>query len=464
MNFTQFLLILKARWLVALLALLVTVGTTLAISLLLPKNYTASVSLLVDAKSKDPVTGALLPTQLLPGYMATQADIIKSQNVALRVVDGLKLTQVDAIRKSFQTSAKGQGDIRYWMANLLMNKVDVKPSRESSVMQISFEGSDPRFVSVIANAFARAYIQTNLDLRVQPARLTSAWYEDQIKQLREDLEKAQARLSAYQRDKGLVASDERIDVETARLAELSSQLVAAQAQTYDTTSRQQQSGNSLAEVEQNPLVQNLKAEVARSEAQLSQLAEKVGRNHPQYLRAQAELDSLRGKLDKEMKSAVRVVSTTAKVAQGREGEIRASLAAQKTKVLALKQQRDEAALLIRDVENAQRVYDQALQRFGQTRLESQTTQTDIAVLNPAVPPTEPSSPKVLLNTLLAVFLGTLLGVGLALLAEMIDRRVRSAEDLVSSLEIPVLGELSKRAKKYRRLNRGGLLNPKPARA
>lgn len=464
MNFTQFLLILKARWLVALLALLVTVGTTVAISLLLPKNYTATATLVVDSKAKDPITGVLLPAQLLPGYMATQVDIIQSRNVALRVVDGLKLTQIPSIREAFSKATKGQGDIRYWMADLLLKKLDVKPSRESSVMQISFEGSDPRFATVVANAFAQAYIRTNLDLRVQPARLTTAWYEDQVKQLREDLEKAQARLSAYQRDKGLVASDERIDVETARLAELSSQLVAAQAQTYDTTSRQAQSGNALAEVEQNPLVQNLKAEVARSESQLLQLAEKVGRNHPQYLRAQAEFDSLRGKLDKETKTATRTVSTTAKVAQGREGEIRSALATQKNKVLSLKQQRDEAAVLIRDLENAQRLYDAALQRYGQTRLESQSTQTDIAVLNPAIQPLEPSSPKVLLNTLLAVFLGTLLGVGLALLTEMLDRRVRSSEDLVTSLEIPVLGELGKRMKKNRRLIRGGLLNPMPARA
>ncbi|HRH79841.1 MAG TPA: chain length determinant protein EpsF [Thiobacillaceae bacterium] len=464
MNFTQFLLILKARWLVALLALLVTVGTTVAISLLLPKNYTATATLVVDSKAKDPITGVLLPAQLLPGYMATQVDIIQSQNVALRVVDGLKLTQIPSIREAFSKATKGQGDIRYWMADLLLKKLDVKPSRESSVMQISFEGSDPRFATVVANAFAQAYIRTNLDLRVQPARLTTAWYEDQVKQLREDLEKAQARLSAYQRDKGLVASDERIDVETARLAELSSQLVAAQAQTYDTASRQAQSGNALAEVEQNPLVQNLKAEVARSESQLLQLAEKVGRNHPQYLRAQAEFDSLRGKLDKETKTATRTVSTTAKVAQGREGEIRSALAAQKNKVLSLKQQRDEAAVLIRDLENAQRLYDAALQRYGQTRLESQSTQTDIAVLNPAIQPLEPSSPKVLLNTLLAVFLGTLLGVGLALLTEMLDRRVRSSEDLVTSLDIPVLGELGKRMKKNRRLIRGGLLNPMPARA
>ena len=446
MNFSQFLLILKARWLVAVLALGVTVATTLVVSLLLPKNYTANVSLVVDSKAKDPITGTLLPMQLLPGYLATQVDIIKSQNVALKVVDGLKLSENPTIRQQYQESGQTGGDIRHWLSDLLLKKLDVKPSRESSVIQVEFEGADPRFAAIVANAFAQAYVHTNLELKVEPAKQTTAFYDDQIKQLRGTLEKAQNALSDYQQKKGLVASDERIDVETARLAELSSQLVAAQAQTYDSTSRQSQSQNALAEVEQNPLIQGLKRDLAVGETKLSEMAQKVGKNHPQYQRTQAEVDSLRAKLEAEMKVATKSVGTTAKVAQAREGDIRGALAAQKSRVLALKQHRDEAAVLIRDVENAQRLYDAALQRYGQTRLEAQNSQTDIAILNPAVAPTEASSPKVVLNTILAVFLGSLLGIGLAFLMEMLDRRVRSGEDLTAALDLAVLGEIAKGGK------------------
>lgn len=446
MNFSQFLLILKARWLVAFLALGVTVATTLAVSLMLPKNYTGTVSLVVDSKAKDPVSGILFPSQLLPGYLATQVDIIKSQNVALKVVDGLKLADNAQIRQDYQEAAQGEGDIRHWLAELLLKKLDVQPSRESSVITISFEGTDPKFAAIIANAFAQSYVHTNLELKVEPARQSTAWYDAQVKQLRDKLEEAQTKLSDYQREKGLVASEERIDVETARLAELSSQLVAAQSQSFDTASRQSQSQNSLAEVEQNPLIQSLKREVAGAEMKLSELAQKVGKNHPQFLRAQAELDTMRGKLEAEMKTAKKSVGTTATVAKGREADLRGALAAQKARILSLKQQRDEASVLIRDVENAQRIYDTALQRFGQTRLEAESTQTDIAVLNPAVPPVEPSSPNVMLNMILAVFMGGLLGVGLAFLMEMIDRRVRSADDLSAALGIPVLGEIAKGSK------------------
>lgn len=457
MNFTQFLLILKARAFVALLALGVTVATTLAVSLVLPKSYTATNTLIVDSKAKDPVTGALLPAQLIPGYMATQVDILQSQNVALKVVQGLKLADNPQVRADYQAATQGQGSVQHWLADLLLKKLEITPSRESAVIQVSFSGADPRFAAVVANAFAQAYINTNLELKVEPARQTSIWFESQVKGLRDNLEKAQSKLSTYQREKGLIASDERIDVETARLAELSSQLVAAQSQTFDSASRQNQSANSLADIEQNPLIQGLKRDLSVGETKLVELGQKVGKNHPLYQRTQAEVESLRNELAAEMKTVTRSIGTTTKVARGREGDIRNALAAQKSRVLSLKQQRDQASVLIRDVENAQRVYDTALQRFNQSALESQNTQTDVVVLNPAVAPDEASSPKVFLNTILAIFLGTLLGIGLAFLMEMIDRRVRSSDDLSAALDIHVLGEIAKFKK-----SRGWLSFGRPA--
>ena len=122
----------------------------------------------------------------------------------------------------------------------------------------------------------------------------------------------------------------------------------------------------------------------------------------------------------------------------REAELRATLDAQKKKVLQLKEERDGIGVLQRDVEGAQRAYELVTQRLAQTSLESQTQQTNIAVLTPALPPLEPSSPKVLLNTLIAIFLGTLLGVGTALLLELMQRRVRSTDDLAETLGVPVL--------------------------
>jgi capsular polysaccharide biosynthesis protein len=111
----------------------------------------------------------------------------------------------------------------------------------------------------------------------------------------------------------------------------------------------------------------------------------------------------------------------------------------------MKQVRDEGAVLVRDMENAQRSYDAVLARLTQTSLEGQTTQSNVNVLTPASPPIEPSSPRIALNLIIACFVGTMLAIGLAVLLEMVDRRVRSAEDVVAALDLPVLGVLPKPA-------------------
>ena len=100
---------------------------------------------------------------------------------------------------------------------------------------------------------------------------------------------------------------------------------------------------------------------------------------------------------------------------------------------------DELGVLLKDLDSAQRAFDAASQRFSQTRIEALSEQSDISLLNPAVAPLEPSSPRVLLNTLVAVLLGTILGVGLALLLELLNRPLRSSGDLKDMLGIPVLG-------------------------
>ena len=214
----------------------------------------------------------------------------------------------------------------------------------------------------------------------------------------------------------------------------------AQSQAFDSTSRQQSArGNSdgSPDVAANPVVQNLKMQITLTESKFSELSQRVGASHPQYQAAQAELSKLKSQLQEATASASSSISGTARINQQREAELRAALAAQKARVLKLNLSRGELSVLERDVDSAQHALDAASQRFTQTTLEGSVNQTDIAVLNPAIAPQKPAGPKVLLNTLLSIFLGTMLGVGLGLLAEMLDRRVRSRDDISELLEVPV---------------------------
>lgn len=451
MNFTQFLLILKARAKIVLAVMGLIILTTLVINLLLPKIYKATTSLVLNYKGVDPVTGLSVPAQLMPGYMATQIDIITSRNVALKVVEQLKFAENQSAQKQFKEATGGKGDIRSWFADRLLSGLDAKPSRESSVIEISFSGTDPEFAATMANAFAEAYQQTNIQLKAEPSQRASEFLGEKTKALRAKLEEANARMSIYQQEKGLTSVMGNLDVESARLNELSSQLVAAQSQNFDSASRKQRTlgnGDESPDLAANPIVQNLKIAITQAESKFSELSQRLGSSHPQYQSAEAELNKLKSQLQEQTRKATTSIGGTARISQQMESELRAAVIAQKARVLELNRSRDELSVLQRDVENAQRAVDSASQRFTQTAIEGSVNQADIAVLNPAVAPQNRASPRILFNLILAGFLGTLLGVAAGLLAEMRDRRVRSRDDISELLEIPVLAVIkSKKPKK-----------------
>jgi chain length determinant protein EpsF len=446
MTFQQFLLILRARYIVALLVLILTVGTTLTVNLLMPKEYTASAAVLLDVKSPDQVTGLMLQGLMSAGYMATQVDIINSDRTAKAVVKNLRLEDSAAIRQQWQDATEGKGQLINWLAGLLQKNLDVKPSRESNVININYTATDPDFAAAVANAFAKAYISVNLDLRVAPAREYASFFDVQTKSARDNLEKAQLALSSYLQKNGITAADDRLDYETARLNDISGQITGIQGQTTDSQSkRQNNKSDTVAEVMQSGLANGLKADIARMEAKLNESNINLGKNHPQTQRNEVELATLKTQLETETRKITSSIDTTYQVSKQREQQLQSALASQKERVLMLNKQRDEITLLRRDIESAQRSFDILSQRASQSNVESQTNQTNIAVLNPAEAPTSASKPRKFLNVMISVFLGSLLGIGLALMLELAKRHVRSEQDLLEVLDLPVLSSISSAA-------------------
>jgi succinoglycan biosynthesis transport protein ExoP len=446
MTITQLFSILRARWRISLAVFLVVVISVVGISLLLPKQFSAVASVVVDAKP-DPVSAMLYPGMASPAFMATQVDVIRSDRVALRVVRDLKLNENPQIREQWRDATGGEGSIEVWLAESFQKSMDVKPSRESNVIEVSYKAPDRRFAAGLANAFVQAYIATTLELRVDPAKQYTTFFDTRLKDARETLEKAQTRLSGFQKENGLIASDERLDIENTRLVELSSQLVALQALLAESGSRQTQangaSADRIQEVLNNPLISSLKGDLSRAEVRLQELQSRLGENHPQVQEVRANIAELKIKVSAETTRVTGGVGVSNTINRQRESEIRAALEAQRAKLLKLKATRDEGSVLLHDVENANRAYDAVQARFNQTSLESQTTQSNVSVLTAATPPLQHSSPKVVLNALIAIFGGTLLAVASAIAVEMIDRRVRGPQDLLAIVGLPILGVMPK---------------------
>lgn len=441
MSIQQFFAILRARWKLALTVLCITVVGVMAVSLVLPKKYLTTAAVLVDAKATDPISGAMQPGLMSPAYMSTQMDLIRSDRVAARVVKNLRLNESASMRAQWREDTKGKGDFDAWLAKLLQRNLDLKPSRESNVINIGYESVDPKFATTMANGFAQGYIDTMVELRVEPARQYNAFFDARAAQWREALEKAQSRLSAFQNEKGIVATDERIDVESARLNELSSQLTVLQGAAADSASRRAQADSSpdkLQEVLTNSVVAGLRADLSRQEAKLNELTARLGPNHPQVVELTANIAELRSKVTSETQQVSGGVGVADKINRSREATIRQSLAQQRAKVMQLKAIRDEQAVLVRDVENAQRSYDSVLARQSQTELESMSQQTNLIMINAAPEPTSPTSPNLKRNLLLALFVGTLLAMATAIGFEMANPHVLTPRDLTDAIDLPLL--------------------------
>jgi len=436
----------QRRLVVAIFLGTVLIVTTL--SLIWPKSYKATASVVIDAKA-DPVAAAAggYSEQALASYVTTQADVIASERVAQRVVKAVGLDQDPKMRKAWLKSTDGQGDISIWLADYLIDrKLTVTAGqdaqgRQSNVIDITVKWSDADMAAKLANGFAQSTIETDVMLKVDAAKQYAQWFEQRIRALRADLEAKQKRLSDFQASAGIVATDDKLDVENTRLQELSSQLVAIQTQRQESSSHQKQAiGDvaSLPEVLQSSVIGSLKKDLADAESKQQDIAARLGKNHPDYKAIDAQIDGLHKRIQQETAKIVASLGSASQVDARRESEIRDAVERQKQRVLELKHQHDESAVLDADVQAAQRDLDAVSLRLAQSNLESQTPKTNVVQLSVAAPPIKPAVPKIALNILLSIIVGGFLGIVTALLLELRTPRVRDGDELAQLCGVPTL--------------------------
>lgn len=466
MDLNQFLLALRARRRAFFIALAATVVTAIAVALIVPKKYVGTATLIVDTREEQ----TLSPTRLSPreraGYMQTQVELLSSNRVATQVARELKLAQRPGTRDQWERATGGIGSIDDWIAEQLRLKLQIDTSA-SNLILVNYGSDDPRLAAEVANGFAKVYLDTVLQLRTEPTREAVGWFEGQLKNLRNQVTQAQTKLNAYQKQKGILAEDGRLDVESARLSELSTQLLAARNATYDAMSRHKQATeamkdgtapDAIPEVLANAHIGTLKGEVVRAEARREQESAVLGQNHPQFLRTSAEIQGLRDRLQVEVKKVVAGLGYAVQQSKRREQELQAAIDAQNQRLHALREFRIDMTGMTRDIDAAQRSYDTVLGRYMTAKIDASAKQTNLALLSPAIEPVKPVHPKVGLIAGLSVLLGLLLATGIVYVLETLDRRVRSRTDLESRLAVPSLGLLSKWQPT------GGRLLPAPAKA
>lgn len=436
MNLYQFLSILRARRTMAFVIFLSTIALALAWVMLRPKSYTAHAPILVDLRANDPLAQPNYQSIVPQSYMATQMDIVRSSRVAEQVVQALGLEKDPKAAQDWK-EAGGAGTLTAWLASELKANLEVKPARESNIINISYTAPSPADAAKVANAFAQAYLDTALDIKTDPAKKYSSWFEEQLAFARDRLEKAQGALTAYQQRTGVISAD-GVDMETQRLNELSSQLTLVQGQLTDVANKRAASAASISEAMNSPLINTLKADIARQEARIQEASANLGSRHPQMIRMQDELNAMRSRLRSETASIGSAIDTAYQVGRAREKELKEAVAAQRARVMQFNRHRDELNVLRRDLDAAQRAYEQVSERASQSKLQALTNQTNIQRLATAVEPLKPTGPGARLALALAALAGALLAIAGSVLMELLNRRVRSVDDLSMATNLPIL--------------------------
>jgi polysaccharide biosynthesis transport protein len=432
MSMLQFFTILRARRGLAAFILLVTMALALAWVLLRPHSYTARAPVLVDMRT-DPV-GAPVQGMMQPTYLSTQIDIVKSDRVAQRVLKLLPADQPPL--KAWREEAAKKPRPEAWLTRQIQEKLDVKPARESNIISIAWTGHTPAEAATVANAFAQAYVETAVEIQSDPAKKYADWFDGQVKEARDRLEKAQARLSDFQQKSGILTADEHGDsFETTRLKDLQAQLLALQGR------GSRGGGDTSPSVMESPLVNNMRVEVAKLESKVQEASATMGSAHPKMKEMQAELASMRSRLASESSRVGSAASSSYAASKARQRELEQALTEQKARMLSLNKQRGELSVLQREVDSAQKAYETVSASASQSRLQSLSTQTNVMRLASAVEPLDHTGPTGIQALLVAGAAGTLLAIAIVLLLELVNRRVRSVEDLSMVTQLPILASV-----------------------
>jgi succinoglycan biosynthesis transport protein ExoP len=436
---------LRARWRSAMLVWIAIVAAVAGLTLVLPPRYEASAALVVEMNGADPMRGqeVFRPAGAMSSYVATQVEVIKSEAVALAALRRLELHKDQSLRDQWRDATDGRGEFESWLAAKLLRNLAVAPSRDSNVVKVSYTSAYPDFSAAVANAIVQAYIDTTLKMRAGPARQFNTFFQERASSLRQTLDEARARLSAYEQKHGLIVSESpEPDVESTRLAGLTSQLVALQDEATDAINRQRLAAsgeNRMREVRNDPEVTELTGQLAVREGELTKLKTQFGDRHPAVVEVRQSVADLRARLSAAMKRAATTFDVPVKSNESRIAEVRKAIEEQRAVVLERRSQRNAAAALLRDVDNAQKAYDAVLQRASETALEAQnTTQPNVSVVKSPTSPAKASSVYLMINLIVAAFLAPLLGAAYALLREARDRRLRTIDDVTGFLQQPLL--------------------------
>lgn len=448
MTFSIFLKVIWARkWFIIgfVFVICMLVGTK---SYFAEKQYEASASIIINVNGKDPITGAIVPTLMQPAFLATQVEIVKSINVARKVVNNLGLNKNPELQTRFAEVGNNNTSFDVWLGYALLQNIQVTPSRQSSIIYITYKSNDPIQSAQLANAFAEAFVQTNLDLKINPSRRTADWYTAQVENIQNELILAREELTSYQQETGLLSINEGYNVESQRIGQLNNQLLNLNT-TLSTLETKQITFNNFDPAYPNessisdPMIDRLKVAYVNSQLDFSEISNKFSENHPSYISANNDMTAKRDSLIKEIQSAKAKLSSEIIETKVLITNVEKAIDEQTQKMLSNNKKRDKLKVLVNKVQNTEGLYNATTQKLNLFRLEGNSVDTDVSILNRASPPFTASNSSLIFILIATILFSGIIALFSVLVFEQLNKKIRDKTIIEDSFDIPVLAEIPK---------------------
>jgi uncharacterized protein involved in exopolysaccharide biosynthesis len=427
----------KHRWLI-LGVFVVTVATVAVWTFRQVPVYRAAATILIDPEAPkflniQEVTplGASAPWD--PNYYPTQYEIIRSRPVLERASQ--------AIAKQHPTEVA---------SDLLSTPIMVEPRRNTRLVMIAVEHTDPALAAEFANVVASSYAQYNLQLKMRGASEALTWLTDEANRLRAKVQESAVALQNYRVKAGILGLEEQRKITAQKIMDLNKAYLEAQAQRLSIEAKVQQvtqaakdTSGILTASGSNSFVEKLRGEVADLEVERSKLLKVYKGKHPEILKVEARIQQVQQRLDEEMQTIVRGVQGEYRLAKTREESLLNTVNQMRREGQELNEKEIQYLALQRETETNQQLYETVAKRVKETGLTGGLETNNIRLVESAAVPTSPIRPRKVWNIGLSVVAGLVLGFGVAVGFELLDRSLRTPDDVEQHLGLPVIAIVPK---------------------
>lgn len=466
------LTVMRHKWGILSFAFVVTLLAALAVFSIEPV-YRATATLLIESKqakvvSIEQVYGLDSSSN---EYYLTQFEILKSRKLAEKVIKKYGLVEHPEFNRppAFDFNWReyaGQyipelapvaptEEQRYQLiVDAFIERLVISPVRKTQLVRISFEGYSSAFAAQMANALGEAYIDSNLEAKLELTVKASSWLNERLGGLKEKLKESERNLQEFRDREQIVGGNGGLDIAGTELDLVATKLVDARRQRLEYEGLYQEirsiGKNVPAEryeripaVLAHPVVQSYKESLLKAEQRVSELSKRYGQKHPKMISASSEVSSARRSLDRQILSVVNGIENKYRIARSSERSLEGSLGNTKQEIQGLKRKEYKLKGLEQEVEANRQLYDTFFTRLSETAATGDLESANARISDPAVAPISPAKPKKRLIIALSFVVSAMFGVVCAFLLEALNNTVRSSGDVQTKLQQTMLGLLPK---------------------